>query len=246
MLLAALTGLVGGVFVFLTDYDGPPEGGSDGERDVFDALSCSHGAGGGVGLRQPVSGYLRPLETRGPGKAQAPPQRHLQQISPSRRCDQLFDRACPFLYPTLALSAVTQSPEHTAPGFAVCAYPTRSRPVLLIVILEQAGGIQAVGTLGSALIAVDAGVDLCHLLLPELAQPALGGGPADHEAHAGAVVDDDLLGTGHTVSAPPAEAPGQLPAVLLDLHLDGLRQSGRIILIGEELLQLAHAPPGPR
>ena len=27
MLLAALTGLVGGVFVFLTDYDGPPEGG---------------------------------------------------------------------------------------------------------------------------------------------------------------------------------------------------------------------------
>ena len=127
MLLAALTGLVGGVFVFLTDYDGPPEGGSDGERDVFDALSCSHGAVGGVGLRQPVSGYLRPLETRGPGKAQAPPQRHLQQISPSRRCDQLFDRACPFLYPTLALSVVTQSPEHTAPGFAVCAYPTRSK-----------------------------------------------------------------------------------------------------------------------
>ena len=125
--LTALTGLVGGVFVFLTDYDGPPEGGSDGERDVFDALSCSHGAVGGVGLRQPVSGHLRPLETRGPGKAQAPPQRHLQQISPSRRCDQLFDRACPFLYPTLALSAVTQSPEHTAPGFAVCAYPTRSK-----------------------------------------------------------------------------------------------------------------------
>ena len=25
--LTALTGLVGGVFVFLTDYDGPPEGG---------------------------------------------------------------------------------------------------------------------------------------------------------------------------------------------------------------------------
>ena len=73
-----------------------------------------------------------------------------------------------------------QSPERCAPGFGLRrsgpgwdtekgkrdqkADHSGAKEIFAGDGAAAGGGIQAVGTLGSALIAVDAGVDLCHLL----------------------------------------------------------------------------------
>lgn len=63
--------------------------------------------------------------------------------------------------------------------------------ILLEIVLEQPGGVQAVRALRGTLAAVETVLDPLHLPLPLLRQPAGGGGPAEHEAHPGTLVDLD-------------------------------------------------------
>ena len=94
---------------------------------------------------------------------------------------------------------------------------------------------------------MEAVLDLRHLLLPFRRQPVVGGRPAQHQGHAGTVVDLDPHRTGHTVSAAPAEIPGELLLVLRDQLLDFRCHGWRIVDVGEKFLQLRlplHAPDG--
>ena len=71
--------------------------------------------------------------------------------------------------------------------------------------------------------------------------------PAQEQAHAGAVVDLDAHRAGHTVAAAPAEIAAQFGAVLLDDGPQFIVHPGRVVDVGEELVQLGlplDAPDG--
>ena len=105
-------------------------------------------------------------------------------------------------------------------------------------LLQQGGGIQAIGTLGPAFPAVEAGLGLTHLL-PNLRRvPEYGGHTAHHRNDPGTEADLDARRTGHTVAAAAAELAHQLGPVLFDDRLELLRHGGRLFDAGEELIQL--------
>ena len=94
---------------------------------------------------------------------------------------------------------------------------------------------------------MEAVLDFAHLLLPLRGEPALRRSPAEHEGHAGAVVDLNARGAGHAVAAPPAEVPGELLPVPVDDRLALRRHLRGIFDAGQELIQLPvvlNAPDG--
>ena len=119
--------------------------------------------------------------------------------------------------------------------------------VVLVIAGQQSGRIQTVGTFCLALVAVQAALDLFHFGLTRRAQVLGRGRAPQQQAHAGTVVDLDARRAGHAVTAAPAELAAQLSAVMVDDRLDLSGHAGRVVDVGEELVQLLfplHAPDG--
>ena len=87
--------------------------------------------------------------------------------------------------------------------------------------------------------------DLLHIFLPGLVKPSLGRCTADHEGHAGTVVDEDPRRTWHAVSAAAAEVADQFTFLFLDEREDLIIQSGRLIHVGKPFFQLRHLLDAP-
>ena len=109
---------------------------------------------------------------------------------------------------------------------------------VFVVSGQQGGGVQPVGALGSALTALEAILDLAHLLLPDGSEPGGGGSPAEHQRHPGAVVDLNTHGAGHTVATATAEIAGEHGPVLFDQGREFFVHGRGIGDVAEELIQL--------
>ena len=87
-------------------------------------------------------------------------------------------------------------------------FPSENLLIIFIVFLEQLRCIKLIRTFLHALVAMETSFDLLHIFLPGLVKPSLGRCTADHEGHAGTVVDQDPCRTWHAVSAAAAEITG--------------------------------------
>ena len=94
---------------------------------------------------------------------------------------------------------------------------------------------------------MQAALDLLHLGLTGRAQMLCRGRAPEQQAHAGAVVDLDASRAGHTVTTATAELTAQLLPVVGDDRRQLCVHPGRVINVGEKLVQLLfplNAPDG--
>ena len=108
---------------------------------------------------------------------------------------------------------------------------------ILVILFEQLGGIQAVGTFPGALVAMLAILYLFHLLRPFGRQVNAERGPLEEKAHAVAVVDFNAGRAGFAVTASSAKVARKFLAVLFNLVPAALRELGRVLLESQEFIQ---------
>ena len=113
------------------------------------------------------------------------------------------------------------------------------------VALQQVRDVEAVGAAALAGVAVDAVLDLMHLLVELLGEVDRIGGAAQEEVHTVAALDFDAHGARLAVAATTAEIASQFAAVLLDALAHLVVELGRIALERDKLVQLAFALYAP-
>ena len=103
--------------------------------------------------------------------------------------------------------------------YALIRFSGKDLTIILIIFFKQCRSIQSIGTLGFASATMQALFNLTHLRLHLVCQLCGGRCSADHQTHAGTVVDLDSRGAGHAVAATSAEFSLQFFSVMIDHRL---------------------------
>ena len=116
---------------------------------------------------------------------------------------------------------------------------------VVVVALEEVGGVEVVGAFVAALSAAEALLDLLHLFVEFVGEIDAVGGAAEEEVHAVAALDFDAGGAGLAVAAATAEVAAELLTVFLDAGTHVVGEDRGIALEGDELVELALALDAP-
>ena len=114
-----------------------------------------------------------------------------------------------------------------------------------VVFDEEVGGVEAVGAVFDAVVAVEAPINFFHLVEPFFGEVDAVGRAAEEEGHAVAVLDLYASGAGLAVGASAAEVACELGAVAVDDGLEVGGECGGGVLVGEPLVELALALDAP-
>ena len=103
--------------------------------------------------------------------------------------------------------------------YVLIRFSGKDLTVILIIFLKQCRSIQSIGTLGFTSATMQALFNLTHFCLHLVCQLCGRRCSADHQAHAGTIVDLDPCGTGHAIAAASAELSLQFFSVTIDHRL---------------------------
>ena len=116
---------------------------------------------------------------------------------------------------------------------------------VVVVALEEVGGVEVVGAFVTALSTTEALLDLLHLLVEFVGEVDAVGGAAEEEVHAVAALDLDACGAGLAVAAATAEVAAEFLTVFLNAGAHVVGEDGRVVLEGDEFVELAFALDAP-